>query len=375
MQESENIISPSFPNKPRSSVEAINDLLAYAVFLRASDIHCDPRQDGVYIRFRIDGQISDAGILPIDLHDGFIARLKILSGARTDIHYIPQDGRWRADISGCYYNIRISFMPTYYGENAVLRILPAKVSGEVSFAKLGFNPDHVQSIVQALNKRNGLILVTGPTGSGKTTTLHTCLSMKIKDPLSIISLEDPIEYEMSGLRQVHIKHSQGVTFASGLRSALRQDPDIIMVGEIRDSETAKVAIHTALTGHLVLSTLHTNSALETIPRLVDMGVDHYLLASTLKLVIAQRLVRTICRDCDGCGCKVCNLSGYNGRSVIAEVLSIDSGFAGLIEKKETSLIYEQYARSKGFRPINEDGIEKVQWGVTTREEVMNILNN
>ncbi len=375
MQELENIISPSFPHKPRSSVEAINDLLAYAVFLRASDIHCDPRQDGIYIRFRIDGQISEIGTIPIDLHDGFIARLKILSGARTDIHYIPQDGRWRVDILGSYYNIRISFMPTYYGENAVLRILPSKVSGDISFAKLGFNPDHVHSIIQALDKKNGLILVTGPTGSGKTTTLHTCLSMKIKEPLSIISLEDPIEYEMSGLRQVHIKHSQGVNFASGLRSALRQDPDIIMVGEIRDSETAKVAINTALTGHLVLSTLHTNSALETIPRLVDMGVDHYLLASTLKLVIAQRLVRTICRDCDCCGCKSCNSSGYNGRSVIAEVLSIDSGLAGLIEKKETSSVYEQYARSKGFRPINEDGIEKVQWGVTTREEVINILSN
>lgn len=375
MQESENNIPPNFPYKAKSAVEAIDGLLAYAVFLRASDVHCDPRQDGLHIRFRIDGQISEIGILSIDLHSEFIARLKILSGARTDIHYFPQDGRWRLNISGLYYNIRISFMPTYHGENAVLRILSTKVSSEISFAKLGFTPDHVRSIDEALNKRHGMILVTGPTGSGKTTTLHTCLSVKAKEPLSIITLEDPVEYEISGIRQIHIRHSQGVTFASGLRSALRQDPDIIMVGEIRDSETAKVAIHTALTGHLVLSTLHTNSALETIPRLLDMGVDHYLLASTLKLIIAQRLIRTICNDCSNYGCRICNFSGYIGRSVIAEVLSIDSGFSQLIEKQETSLIYEQYARSKGFRPISQDGIEKVDWGVTTKEEIINVLSN
>lgn len=375
MQKLDNINSPVFPYKPKSSVEAIDDLLIYAVYLRASDVHCDPRQDGVYVRLRIDGQISDAGVLPIDLHDGFIARLKILSGARTDIHYLPQDGRWRTSILECYYNIRISFMPTYYGENAVLRILPTKVSTDISFSKLGFTPDHVISISEALNKKHGLILVTGPTGSGKTTTLHTCLSSKTKESLSIITLEDPVEYEMFGIRQIHIRHSQGVTFASGLRSALRQDPDIIMVGEIRDSETAKIVIHTALTGHLVLSTIHTNSALETIPRLLDMGVDHYLLASTLKLIIAQRLIRTTCIGCHGIGCNICSFSGYAGRSVIAEVLSVDSGLAQLIEKKDTSIAYEQYARSKGFRPIEEDGKEKVEWGVTTREEIINVLSN
>jgi len=313
--------------------------------------------------------------LPRDLHDEFIARLKILSGARTDIHYVPQDGRWRVDIRGADYNIRISFMPTYHGENAVLRILPAKVSSEISFAKLGFTPDHVRSISDALDKRHGLILVTGPTGSGKTTTLHTCLSMKVKEPLSIITLEDPVEYEMSDVRQIHVRHSHGVSFASGLRSALRQDPDIIMVGEIRDSETAKVAIHTALTGHLVLSTLHTNSALETIPRLIDMGIDHYLLASTLKLIIAQRLVRTMCYECSGYGCSICSFSGYIGRSVIAEVLPIDGEFGELIAKKEMSSVIEQYARSKGFRPIDEDGREKVEWGVTTREEILSVLSN
>lgn len=200
----------------------------------------------------------------------------------------------KADIEGYYYNIRISFMPTYHGENAVMRLLSTSISNDISFAKIR-SLDHVNSIDNALKRNSGLILVTGPTGSGKTTTLHTCLSLKSREPLSIITLEDPIEYEIPSVRQVHIRHTHGVTFASGLRSALRQDPDVIMVGEIRDAETARVAIHTALTGHLVLSTLHTNSALEAIPRLVDMGIDHYLLASTLKLIVAQRLVRYVSR--------------------------------------------------------------------------------
>jgi type IV pilus assembly protein PilB len=225
----------------------------------------------------------------------------------------------------------------------------------------------------ALLRTSGLILVTGPTGSGKTTTLHTCLTLKAREPLSIITLEDPVEYEIPGVRQVHIRHTYGVTFASGLRSALRQDPDIIMVGEIRDAETARVAIHTALTGHLVLSTLHTNSALETIPRLVDMGVDHYLLASTLKLVIAQRLVRAMCHDCFATGCDRCRNTGYNGRSVIAEVCDIDVGMKQLIGKKETVSSYLAYARSQGFRPMSEDGYEKVEWGITTSEEVARVL--
>jgi len=367
--------TPLFPSSPSSAVEAIDRLLAYATSLHASDIHCDPREDGIFIRFRIDGQISKVGVLPRNILDEFIARLKILSGARTDLHIIPQDGRFRTSVAGADYNIRISFMPTYYGENAVMRILPTKVYTDVSFAKLGFTPDHVRSISNALQRKHGLILVTGPTGSGKTTTLHTCLSIKAKEPLSIITLEDPVEYEIAGVRQIHIRQSHGVTFATGLRSSLRQDPDVIMVGEIRDSETAKVAIHTSLTGHLVLSTLHTNSALETIPRLVDMGIDHYLLASTLKLVVAQRLVRSMCHNCNASGCSVCHSTGYAGRSVIAEACEVDAGLAKLITNKESVSAYTEYARTRGFRPIYQDGLEKIEWGVTTKEEVLNVLHN
>ena len=363
-----------FPKDPVSAVEAIDSLLSFAAQERASDIHCDPREKDVMVRMRVDGQLFEAGDLPKRIHEEMIARLKILSGARTDVHSVPQDGRWRADVEGAAYNIRISFMPTYHGENAVMRILPTHAGREVTFAKLGFTPEHVRTIDGALQKTHGLILVTGPTGSGKTTTLHACLSQKAREPLSIITLEDPIEYEIPGVRQVHVRHTQGVTFASGLRASLRQDPDVIMVGEIRDAETARVAVHTALTGHLVLSTLHTNSALESIPRLVDMGVDHYLLASTLKLIVAQRLVRTMCHECFAEGCPKCRYSGYVGRSVVAEALDVDTVMRSLIASNQTLSACADHAFSCGFHPISEDGAEKVEWGITTKEEVMRVLS-
>jgi type IV pilus assembly protein PilB len=366
-------MTQSFPTQFTSAVEALDSILSYAVAARASDVHCDPQEHHVHVRLRVDGQVSSAGVVPRSLHEEMIARLKILAGARTDIHAIPQDGRWTAEINGVNYQIRSSFMPTYYGENAVLRILPTKVTGDISFSKLGFTPEHVHSISSALRRTSGLILVTGPTGSGKTTTLHTCLSLKAREPLSIITLEDPVEYEIPTVRQVHIRHTHGVTFAAGLRAALRQDPDVIMVGEIRDSETARVAIHTALTGHLVLSTLHTNSALEAIPRLVDMGVDHYLLASTLVCIVAQRLVRVMCRDCFSVGCHACRNIGYSGRSVIAEVCDIDTGIKQLISNKGNVSSYHSYALSRGFRPIHDDGYEKVEWGITTDQEVRRVL--
>lgn len=357
----------------RTAVEAIEGVLAFAEKERASDVHIDPRDTDMLVRVRVDGALQEAGTVSKDIHSELIARLKILAGVRTDIHFEPQDGRWRSKINEKDYNLRVSFMPTYHGENAVIRLLPARPLEHTSFARLGFTPDHAKVIDSSLRKPNGLILITGPTGSGKTTTIHAFLSLKSKEPISIITLEDPVEYEIAGVRQVHIRHSHGVTFASGLRAALRQDPNVIMVGEIRDSETAKIAIHTALTGHLVLSTLHTNSAIEAIPRLVDMGVDHFLLASTLRLIIAQRLVRTICRECFGAGCGACRYLGYAGRSVIAEACEVDSGLAELIERKETLASCSEYISRRGFRPINEDGMEKVDWGVTTKEEVLRVL--
>jgi len=363
-----------FPLDPKTAVEAINKILDHASYVRASDVHCDPRRSDTIIRYRVDGRIGEVGTVSVRLHEELIARLKILSGARTDVHAVPQDGRFRSVMGGMEYNIRISFMPTYHGENAVIRLLPSQTTHDISFAKLGFTPDHVRLIDKAMRNTHGLILVTGPTGSGKTTTLHTSLSMKVHEPLSIVTLEDPIEYEIPGVRQIHVRHSHGVTFGSGLRSVLRQDPDVIMVGEIRDNETAKVAVHTALTGHLVLSTLHTNSALETIPRLVDMGVDHYLLASTLRLIIAQRLVRSMCHDCMAEGCDKCLGSGYIGRSVIAEVCEINEEMRELISAKASVARLSDCARTNGFCQIVEDGMEKVEWGITTLGEVIRVLN-
>lgn len=362
-----------FDEKPQTAVVAIDAILGAAVRMNSSDIHCDVRADDILIRFRIDGVLEHAGLLSRHLHEEIIARLKILSGTRTDLHAVPQDGRWMAQVGGDSFNVRISFMPTYHGENAVMRLLPTKKNQDTSFARLGFIPDHVETITSALGKTHGLILVVGPTGSGKTTTLHTCLSLKSREPISIITLEDPVEYEIVGVRQVHVKHAHGVTFASGLRASLRQDPDVIMVGEIRDNETARVAVHTALTGHLVFSTLHTNSATETIPRLLDMGVDHYLLASTLKLIISQRLVRAMCRECVASGCAECRGSGYVGRSVIAEVCEVDKGLSERIARRESTASVLEYLRTRKFRSIIDDGLEKVEWGVTTREEVMRVL--
>ena len=365
---------PSFPKDVKNATQAIDALLVYVNARGASDLHCDPRPDGIYVRIRVDGLLQHVGILPRTLLEEFISRLKILSGARTDIHAIPQDGRWQTSVGGMLQNIRISFVPTYYGENAVMRILAVHASGHSSLSRLGFVSEQINTIEESLRKTSGLILVTGPTGSGKTTTLHSCLSIKAKEPLSIITLEDPVEYEISGVRQVHIRHTHGVTFASGLRSALRQDPDVIMVGEIRDSETANVAIHTALTGHLVLSTLHTNSALETIPRLIDMGIDHYLLAATLKLIVAQRLVREICGECNGEGCDECRQTGYHGRTIIAEICEIDPYLRSLISSKKSDSDIGLYVQSRGFRSLYEDGMEKVEWGITSNEEILRVLH-
>lgn len=362
-----------------SATVAVDSILERAVSSRASDIHIDLNESGTIVRLRVDGGMEYLETVPRRLHEEMIARLKILSGARTDIHAVPQDGRWQTEISGKIYNMRVSFMPTYHGENAVIRLLPAAANTDISFARLGFIPDHVCLIDEALKKTHGLILVTGPTGSGKTTTLHTCLSLKAREPLSVITLEDPVEYEIPGVRQIHIRHTHGVTFASGLRASLRQDPDVIMVGEIRDQETARVAVHTALTGHLVLSTLHTNSAIEAIPRLIDMGVDPYLLASTLTLVIAQRLVRNICQECNAIppagGCVSCRDSGYKGRSVIVEACQIDKRMKELIARKESVSTCVEYARSQGFRQLLDDGMEKAEWGVTSKVEVLRVLHS
>lgn len=355
-----------------STIELVDSLIAYGYYKNASDIHIDPSQNGIVIKYRIDGVLTYIDQLNERIHEELIARIKVLSGLRTDIHFVPQDGRFRFNNNFCNCDIRVSVIPTHYGENTVLRIL--KNDRDVpTLGKLGFSDEDVGRIVDCLSYHQGMILVTGPTGSGKTSTLYTLISNLSDEKNSIITLEDPIEYAMPGVRQIQIQSRHGVTFSTGLRSIVRQDPDIIMVGEIRDGETAQIATNISLTGHLLLSTLHTNSALGAIPRLIDMGVDSYLVASTLSLVIAQRLVRKVCEKCNRAGCGACGELGYRGRTVVAETLVIDEELRKYIMSRTPMEEVYRYAKSKGMRSMYEDGLEKVEKGITTDEEIRRIV--
>ncbi len=283
--------------KDLSIIRFVDALIHDAYDVRSSDIHLDPGVQGVRIRFRIDGVLQDVETMPLAVHTEAIARIKILCGLRTDEHQAAQDGRFRLAVpGGSSVDVRVSIVPTYYGENSVMRLL-ADQAEEFSLDSLGFTPAHREKIMRAAQKPHGMILATGPTGSGKTTTLYTLVKMLNVPDISIITIEDPIEYSISGINQIQVNAKSGLSFANGLRSMLRQDPNVIMVGEIRDVETAGLAVNTALTGHLVLSTLHTNDAPTTLPRLLDMKVEPYLIASTVNIAIGQRLVRRICASC------------------------------------------------------------------------------
>lgn len=357
-----------------SIIELIDSLIIYGCNKGASDIHIDPVSEGVIIKFRIDGVLTFIDRLNIHMHEEMIARIKILSGLRTDIHFIPQDGRFhfKNDLYDC--DIRVSIIPTHYGENAVLRIL--KNNNEIpTLGMLGFSNHDTERIVECINQSQGMILVTGPTGSGKTSTLYTIISSLVNEENSIITLEDPVEYAIKGVRQIQIQSKHGITFANGLRSIVRQDPDIIMVGEIRDSETAQISINVSLTGHLLLSTLHTNSAVGAIPRLMDMGIDPYLISSTLSLVIGQRLVRKLCTKCMGMKCGICGNTGYIGRTVVAETLVIDDEMREYIMSKKSVYEISRYARSKGMITMYEDGLEKSESQITNLNEVKRIIHD
>src|SRR3989344_606634 len=311
-----------------SIIKLVDALVECAYSARASDVHLDPREDGVTVRLRIDGVLQDIALVPTEIHHEVISRLKILCGLRTDEHQAAQDGRFKVTLrpsaamterergnteasrlnvgsteasrpnveDGANVDVRTSIVPTYYGENAVLRLLSDQAE-EFTLDTLGFTPENRERIERAIRKPHGMILATGPTGSGKTTTLYTLVKMLNTPDVSIITIEDPIEYSVSGINQIQVNARTGLTFANGLRSMLRQDPNIIMVGEIRDMDTAGLAVNTALTGHLVLSTLHTNDAPTTLPRLLDMKVEPYLIASTVNIALGQRLVRKVCEKC------------------------------------------------------------------------------
>lgn len=366
----------------RSIIDLVDALVHEAHTLRASDIHIEPSEKGVMVRLRIDGVLQEKFVLDKNIHSEVISRIKVLTGLRTDEHQTAQDGRFRMTLpSGEPVDVRVSITPTYWGENAVLRLLADKAE-EFSLASLGFSASDQEKLLRAIRRPHGMILSTGPTGSGKTTTLYTLIKMLNQKEVSIVTIEDPIEYAVSGVTQIQINPRTGLSFAQGLRSILRQDPNIIMVGEIRDAETAGIAVNTALTGHLLLSTLHTSDAATTLPRLLDMGIDPYLVASTVNVAIGQRLVRKICEGCkepyekfyQGRGCRACEGVGYHGRIGVNEVLVVDSEIRDAIVRKASASAIKEIAIKNGMTAMYEDGLAKARAGLTTISEVLRTIN-
>lgn len=381
-------------------VRAVNDLLEKAVELRATDIHVEPYRTGVDLRMRVDGLLQVVPTPPDVLPQALISRIKILAGLNIAERRLPQDGAAHLHIARSDIDIRVATMPTRYGESAVIRLLP-KDRGVLEIPKLGLSDSDQRSLRRLLDLPHGIIVITGPTGSGKTTTLATMLSALNNRTRKILTIEDPIEYEIRGVNQSQVLPEIGLTFAAALRAFVRQDPDVIMVGEIRDPETANIAIHAALTGHLVLTTLHTETAATAIPRLLDLGVENYLLQSTLRAVIAQRLVRILCERCKTMqqlspealaadpryamlglkvgdslhipgGCERCNGTGYRGRTGIFEVLEVSEKVRTLMRSTSDAGTLRRAATEAGMTTMFEDGVAKCRAGVTSAAEVFRV---
>lgn len=398
-------------------VRLVDTILEYAIFEEASDIHIEPAEKEVYVRYRIDGMLRDVMTLPKTIQAGLLARLKVLAGLKLDEHRLPQDGRFKITAKDYKVSFRVSVLPIFDGEKIVMRLLNES-SKQLTLEQLGFQPKDLEKIKAAIAKPHGMILITGPTGSGKTTTLYTMMGILNQPDVNISTVEDPIEYRMPRINQSQVQPKIGFTFASGLRALLRQDPDIIMVGEIRDNETVQIAINAAMTGHLVLSTLHTNDAATAIPRLLDMDVPAFLISSTVNVVIAQRLVRKLCQSCltsynldnaalkelgkglnldelhtnlqksgiiseryktlkdvtfyRGKGCNQCGNEGYKGRIGIYEVLEITPAIQDLIMKHATADQILNAARNASMTLMLEDGFLKAQTGITSLEEILRV---
>ncbi len=402
-------------------INIVNSIVEHAVYEGASDIHIEPTEKAVTVRYRIDGLLHNVMNLPKNVCDGIVARIKILANLKIDERMKPQDGRYKIKIQDEKISFRVSIIPVYDGEKIVMRILH-EGQKPLTLDQLGFLPGPRKLVEKAIAKPHGTILVTGPTGSGKTTTLYSILGILNRPNVNISTIEDPIEYHVEGINQSQINPKVGFTFASGLRAFLRQDPDIIMVGEIRDEETAEIAIHAAMTGHLVLSTLHTNDAPTTLPRLLDMGVAPFLVAFTTNIIVAQRLVRKICDKCRqdfclekkavdelqkmsdvkkittlfktqgiklspkeknlhnikfhrGAGCRFCNQTGYKGRIGIYEILEIDEEIIKKINERASASEIKNLARKKNMITMFEDGLVKAKQGITTIEEVLRVTKD
>lgn len=400
-------VSETLHEAPVSNI--IDQLLEYAIKSRASDIHIEPQEDHTRVRYRIDGILQEKILLPKGVHDALVSRIKILSVLKIDEKRLPQDGRFTFTYGKNIVDLRISTVPTIFGEKVVMRLLP-KSSGAPSLLELGLRGSSLKSLEVQLLRPHGIILVCGPTGSGKTTTLYSILSKISTSKVNIVTVEDPVEYQVPGVNQVQVNTQVGLTFASALRSFLRQDPNIIMVGEIRDTETADLAIQAALTGHQVFSTIHTNSSSGAPPRLLDMGVEPFLLTSALNAVVGQRVVRKICSHCKvefsvppemvenikavlgkilpqaqrqdsairlfkGKGCALCGNTGYMGRIGIFEALVISEEIAKLILEHAASGAIEQASIAAGMVTMKQDGYLKALEGVTTMEEVLRVAQD
>lgn len=391
----------------------VNMILEYAAKYKASDVHIEPRENKVVVRYRVSGVLQEKLTLPVKLAGPVVSRIKILSNLKIDEHRVPQDGRFQIKVENELIDLRVSVMPSVYGEKVVIRLL-AKGGGTLTLDKTGMRGRGLALFQQAIKKSQGILLVTGPTGSGKTQTLASALKIINSPEINIMTLEDPVEIRIDGVTQVQVNSEVGLTFAKGLRAFLRQDPDVILVGEIRDKETAELAVQASLTGHLVLATLHTNSAAGAIPRLKDMGIEPFLLSSTLELAAGQRLVRTICDNCrysyeaspeeinklktvleqingfsidsilqknggkiflnKGKGCPQCGDSGYKGRIGIFEVMKMSEGIASLTVVDSSAQEIEKIAVKEGMITMMQDGYLKAMEGVTTIEEVLRVVS-
>jgi general secretion pathway protein E len=381
-------------------VRAVNDLVEKAVELRASDIHIEPMRNGLTVRMRVDGLLRAVPAPAHALPQALISRIKILAGLNIAERRLPQDGAARLEAAGLNLDVRVAIMPTQHGETAVIRLLP-RDRGLLDIAKLGLHAHDERKLRRLLDLPYGMIVITGPTGSGKTTTLATMLSALNTPSRKILTIEDPVEYEIAGINQSQVKPAIGLTFASALRAFVRQDPDVIMVGEIRDAETANIAIHAALTGHLVLTTLHTETAISAAPRLLDLGVEGFLLKSTLRGVIGQRLVRVLCDRCklrkeispadfaadpryetcglsmgetvfEAKGCERCAGAGYRGRVGVFEALEVDGEVRRCVGQQIDAVALDQAARRAGLTTMMDDAIAKCREGVTTVAEALRV---
>lgn len=377
-------------------IRLVNLILSEGVKVGASDIHINPEKTTVNVRYRVEGMLRKASEVPLKLAPSVVSRIKIMGNMDISETRLPQDGRFTIKVEGHEINVRVSSIPTTYGENVVMRLLDMSAQRIYELPKLGMGPEDYKLVTQAAHKPYGMILSTGPTGSGKSSSLYAIIKLVNRDEVNIMTLEDPVEYRMAGVRQVQLNVKAGMTFSSGLRAILRQDPDILMVGEIRDRETAQIAVQAALTGHLVLSTLHTNDALSAVNRLVDMGVEPYLVASVLLCSFAQRLVRCVCPHCreqyqpsigllhvfgltpedgpffHGKGCPRCGGTGYMGRTAIFEVFPMLDELQEMITAGKSKQEIYRRARELGIRTMADDAAKKIRAGITTAEEAIRV---